>query len=159
MPMPFPPLNPFTDGQLGFNGTFAQLQSVSTAQMPVGTLCYTTDMGSVRWSGTAWQMDNAVDGLVAHAGGGQGSATLITASMARFATVATAGDSSILPVSKPGMNITVTNAGVASMNVFPAVGDAINALGANAAFALGVGKSVTFVCYTAGQLHTWPLVP
>ena len=157
--IPSPPLDPKVDGQLGFNGTYAQLLTVYTGQMPVGTLAYTTDLGSVRWTGTNWEMDPAVDGLVAHASGGQANATPITASMARFSTVATAGDSSLLPVSRPGMNIVVTNAGVASMNVFPTGTDAINALGASAAFALGAGKSVSFICYTAAQWHTWPLVP
>lgn len=155
----FPP-DPALDLRLQWSGTFAGLVATYPAPpFPVGTMAYTTDMGSVRWTGTNWEMDNAVDGLVAHAGGGQGSATPVSASMARFATVATAGDSSLLPASKPGMNLLVTNAGVASMNVFPNGTDAINALGASGAFALGAGKSCTFVCYTSGQWHTVPLVP
>jgi hypothetical protein len=40
------------------------------------------------------------------------------------------------------------------MNVFPASGEAINALGANAAFALAAGKTATFYCYTAAQWHS-----
>ena len=97
----------------------------------------------------------AVDNLTAHAGGGQGSATALTSMFNRVTTVATAADSVILPASAAGMCITVTNAAAAnSMNVFPATGDAINALGANAAFALAAGKTAEFVCYTAGQWHS-----
>lgn len=153
--------NPQLDGILDWTSTFAALiAAFPSPNFPVGTQAFTTDMGSVRWTGANWEMDIALDGQTAHAGGGQGSATLIAASMVRFSTVVTAGDSAILPASKPGMNIIVTNATAAtSMNVFPAVGDAINALGANAAFALGGGKSVTFICYTSGQWHTVPLVP
>ena len=97
----------------------------------------------------------AIDGLTAHAGGGQGSAFPIVTQMARFTTVATAADSAVLMPSKPGIqSITVTNAAAAnSMNIFPATGEQINALGANAAFALAAGKTVNFVCYTAGQWH------
>lgn len=92
-----------------------------------------------------------VNGLTAHAGGGQASATPITACIARFTTVATAGDSSLLPASAPGMQITVNNAGAASMNVFGAGADAIN--GGTTGFAVASGKSASFSCAVAGQWH------
>jgi hypothetical protein len=97
----------------------------------------------------------AISGLTAHAGGGQGSATALPALINRVTTVASAGDSVVLPTSVAGMeglvvvNATATN----SMNVFPASGDAINALGANAAFAVAAGKAATFYCANAGQWH------
>lgn len=94
------------------------------------------------------------DGLTAKAGGGQSGATALSSMFNRVTTVATAADSAVLPASVAGMCITVTNAAAAnSMNVFPASGDAINALGANAAFALAAGKTAEFVCCTAGQWH------
>jgi hypothetical protein len=97
----------------------------------------------------------ALDGLTAHAGGGQGSATALPASINRFTTVASANDSAVLPASAPGMQITVVNATATnSMNVFPASGDAINALSANAAFGVAAGKTATFFCTAAGQWHT-----
>lgn len=107
--------------------------------------------------GTPWREDlfSAADGLVAHAGGGQGSATPIITQMARFITVATAADSAVLPAAVPGMSYTVSNAAAAnSMNVFPATGEIINALSANAAFAVAAGKTCEFVCMKAGQWHT-----
>lgn len=94
------------------------------------------------------------DGLVAHAGGGQANGTPVTTMLARFATVATAGDSALLPVSKPGMVITVLNGTATSMNVFPQTGEAINALGANAAFAAAGNTATIFYCITAGQWFT-----
>lgn len=107
-------------------------------------------------SGQGWKEDlfSAADSLTAHAGGGQGSATPITTQMARFTTVATIADSSVLPSAIPGMSYTVMNAGAASMNVFPATGEIINALSANAAFAVASGKTCEFVCAKAGQWHT-----
>lgn len=97
----------------------------------------------------------AVNGLTAHAGGGQGSATALPASINRVSTVATGGDSVILPVSAPGMQIIVANATAAtSMNVFPASGEQINAAGANAAFAVAGAKTATFFCTQAGQWHS-----
>ena len=98
---------------------------------------------------------SAANALTAHAGGGQASALPITASIARFTTVATAGDSAVLPASASGMQITVANAAAAnSMNVFPATGESINALGANTAFAVAAGKTATFFCTNAGQWHS-----
>jgi hypothetical protein len=77
-------------------------------------------------------------GIVAHAGGGQGSAIQLTAMNCFIATVATAGDSVKLPPSKPGMEITVINqsATATGPNVFPATDETINALAANTAIAV-----------------------
>lgn len=106
-------------------------------------------------AGAFGQLFNSVmDGLVAHAGGGQANGTAITAMTNRFVTVATIADSGTLPVSVAGMEITVINAATNSMNVFPATGEAINALGANTAFALAGGKTALFFVTTAGQWHT-----
>jgi hypothetical protein len=82
----------------------------------------------------------------------------------RVTTVASSGDSITLPASVAGMEITVTNAAAVNpMNIFPSAGgtgtEQINGLGANAAFSLAVTKTVTFICYTAGQWHTLPLAP
>jgi hypothetical protein len=57
------------------------------------------------------------------------------------------------------MNITIINASATSMNVFPDTGSTINALGANAAFALAAGKTAVFVTTLAGAWHSIPLVP
>ena len=97
---------------------------------------------------------SSVNSLTAHAGGGQGSATPLTAAINRVSTVATIADSVILPTSTVGNTVTVINAGAASMNVFPASGEAINALGANTAFAVAAGKSCEFICTNTGQWHT-----
>lgn len=98
---------------------------------------------------------STVNALTAHAGGGQGSATPLTAAINRVTTVATAADSVVLPASSAGLSLTVINAAAAnSMNVFPASGEAINALSANTAFAIAAGKAVEFYCTNSGQWHT-----
>lgn len=81
-------------------------------------------------------------GLTALAGGGQTGATLLSLGMNRFTTVATAGDSALLPTYAGGLVIMVVNATATSMNIFPPTGGTINALSANAAYALAAGKSV-----------------
>lgn len=90
-------------------------------------------------------------GRTATAGGGQASAVALVQPYTVFTTVATLADSAKLPASSQGQVMTVTNAGAASMNVFPATGEAINALSANTAFAVAAGKTATFMCGVAGQ--------
>ena len=76
---------------------------------------------------------------------------LVTAAVTRVTTVGTAGDSLRLPPSVPGVSLVIVNAAAAnSMDVFPAVGDAINALSANAALAVAANKTVLLVCAVAG---------
>jgi hypothetical protein len=101
----------------------------------------------------AYPTVSAVDGLVAKAGGGQSGATLCVAVVNRFTTVATAADSGLLPAAKAGMQVTVTNAGAASMNVFPSTGETINNGAANAAFALAANKTATFTSAANGAWH------
>lgn len=107
------------------------------------------------FGGPGLQTQSSQDSLTAKAGGGQGGGPTINRMLNRVTTVATAGDSITLPVSVSGLQLTVVNAaGANSMNVFPASGEQINALGANAAFALAAGKTLTLYCVTAGQWHT-----
>lgn len=82
--------------------------------------------------------------LTAKAGGGQSTSTPVTTVVNRYTTVATLGDSATLPIAQGGMQITVTNASAASMNVYPNAGDQINGATANVAFALPSGKTANF---------------
>lgn len=106
--------------------------------------------------GAAFAQDNsAVSGLTAFAGGGQASALLLTRSINRVTTVGTAADSVKLPAAKAGMTVLVANAAAAnSMNVFPSTGGVINALAANAAYAVAANKTVMFVCAVDGTWNT-----
>lgn len=95
------------------------------------------------------------DSITAFATGGQANATLLPASISRVTTVGTAGDSVKLPITKglTGATILVINATGTSMNVFPATGEAIDNLGANAAKAVAGNKSCDFTVTGDGQWH------
>lgn len=103
--------------------------------------------------------DSYLNGVTAVAGGGQSAKPNITATVTRVTTVATANDSLTLPSAAPGLRYKVINKGANSMNVFPFTGDAINALSANAAFALAATKSVEFLCVGPGIWDTFPIAP
>jgi hypothetical protein len=98
----------------------------------------------------------AQDNITAHAGGGQANGVLLLGPLMRITTVATAGDSILLPPSIRGMEVIITNdAAVNAANIFPAVGEAINALGANTAFSLTVAAGPTlFFCFSNGLWRT-----
>jgi hypothetical protein len=137
--------------------------ATAVSQMGQSLVIYTcTVAGAWRTEGLATgfggpglQTLSSQDSLTAKAGGGQGGGPTINRMINRVTTVASAADSITLPASVSGMQIVAINAaGVNSMNVFPATGEQINALGANAAFALAAGKTAQFNCVTAGQWHS-----
>ena len=98
---------------------------------------------------------SATDGMTAHAGGGQANAVPLPTLFNRVTTVGSANDSVLLPPAIAGIEVLVVNAAAAnSMNVFPSTGDAINALAANAAFAVAANKTCTFFCVKTGVWHS-----
>jgi hypothetical protein len=111
-------------------------------------------------TGFSYGMKLSQDNITAHAGGGQALGVQLTSPLSRIAIVASAGDSVTLPLSVRGYSLAVVNdAAVNAANVFPAVGDAINALGVNNPFSLaaqaGAGTGPTlFYCYSAGIWRT-----
>lgn len=98
---------------------------------------------------------SVANAITAFATGGQTSATQLAAAVNRITTVTTIADSVKLPAAVAGtwLGVTVINAATNSANVFPSTGDAINALGANAAYALAGGKTADFYCAVNGQWH------
>jgi hypothetical protein len=105
---------------------------------------------------SGFQTFSSTDGIVAHAGGGQGAAVPLASMQNFIATVATAGDSVILPPAKAGMQIEVINksATAGGPNVFPAVGETINALAANTAIAVPAQTIMLFFSGTNGSWWT-----
>jgi len=118
---------------------------------PTNGKWYANGLGT-GYSGS-FETQSPADGLVAHAGGGQDSALLITTMISRFTVVASVGDSAILPTGVAGMTLTIINASANSMNIFPDLGSTINAGSANAAYALAAGKTCQFVTTLAGAWH------
>jgi hypothetical protein len=108
-----------------------------------------TRLDSLRMDGPIYS--KATTGVVAFAGGGQASATPLPSDINVVSTVATAADSVQLPTAEAGREVTVINATANAAAVFPAVGDKINALSANASFSVAAGKSATFIGAAAGQ--------
>ena len=102
-----------------------------------------------------FNLTTTTDNLTATSSGSQATSLLLGSVGNRITTVAVAADSVLMPPSVAGAWMVVINAAAAnSMNVFPAVGDAINAVAANGAFAIAANKTVLFYCITAGRWHT-----
>ena len=100
--------------------------------------------------------------LAAASGGAQGNTPLT--GIVNIVSSAGAGYAVTLPVSAPGLAITVCNTSASNtVKVFPnAAGtttETINALSANAAITMSAATSATFVCGVAGQWYTSPRVP
>lgn len=85
--------------------------------------------------------------ITAHAGGGKANAVSITGVKARITTCATAADSVKLPPGYPGLEITISNSGAASVQVFGAGNDTINEIATGVGVAQANGKSAIYTCY------------
>ena len=94
--------------------------------------------------------DNTVDGnqylstqnSIAAAGTTQGTATILLLDINNVTTVA-AGTGVILPALTAGAKITIFNNGANTLLIYPAVGDSIDILAANAAISVPVGSEWT----------------
>lgn len=101
-----------------------------------------------------FDLASTANAITAYATGGQANAVLLSATFNRITVCATAGDSVKLPAAKAGSRVVVFNKGAASCNVFPGTGDIVNALSANAAYALAATKGAMFVCMVDGTWDT-----
>lgn len=126
---------------------FAVATTVRVDASPASDVEYAVAVQPALTSG----VPTVANALTARAGGGQALATPLPGTINRVTVCATAADSVLLPVSFPGARISVSNFGAAAMNVFPQTGEQINALGANAAFSVAIGKPTLFECPVAGQ--------
>jgi len=113
--------------------------------------------GNVTFSGltlTGPPTFTATDGITAFSTGGQTSAVPLPSTINTVDTVAAAGDSVKLPLAAPGAIVFVTNLGANSCNIFPFLGDKINALAINAAIELTPGASLFFTSTVALKWDT-----
>lgn len=120
---------------------------------------FQTDAGTVQqeagfgFDGRFW-CESYADNLIAFPGGGRTSATKLTSMYNRVATVASAGDSVVLPPigTKVGLTIGVVNDGASTMQVFADGTDSVSGV----AGATGVGQmQSSVVYYTAIKPGTW----
>ncbi len=98
--------------------------------------------------------ESAADTVTAHAGGGQANATALTAEVNKVTTVATAGDSVMLPASAPGLTIFVINGSSNPMQVFGAGTDTIDGVATGTGVSQMQGSSTIYSCTTAGAWST-----
>jgi hypothetical protein len=99
---------------------------------------------------------STLNGVTAHAGGGQTNGVLMSAAINRVTTVGSAGDSVILPSAVGGQSITVINGSGTSMNVFSntaSTSDTINGTAGTTAYAIAGGKTAEFVSPASGVWH------
>lgn len=100
-------------------------------------------------------LTGAVSGVTAATASNQAGGYPITKAITRVTTAASAGDSLLLPAAKAGDTRIVFNKAAAnSIDIFPNVGDNINALSDDAAYALAATKGVMFVCAVNGTWDT-----
>lgn len=113
--------------------------------------------GSVNYCDGIFKLTNAPlsslqNTITAYAGGGQTNAVQLSAEVSLVTVVASAGDSVKLPelsAALIGKRVTVKNVSATSMNLFPFLGQQIDALGANTALAVATTVAVNLVAESA----------
>jgi hypothetical protein len=95
-----------------------------------------------------------VANTVAAAGTTQATGTQL-ANAINLITTVPASTGVVLPAAIIGLRIVVRNAGANALNVYPATGAQINALGVNAAYSLATNTSIEFFCTTGGGTGQW----
>lgn len=110
----------------------------------------------------------SAESLTAHAGGGQGSATLVGLGMTRFTTVASDHDSAILPVATVGgLFLTVWNTDTANekiLDLYPPTGGTVSGGATNAVYSLPAPTTapVAALCWSIDDVSsaiTWECAP
>lgn len=99
----------------------------------------------------AFETVSASNALTAHAGGTQAAGLQLVSAINNVTTVATAGDSVLLPAAAAGMEITITNNGAASMQVYGNGTDTINSIATATGVAQLPGQTVVYTCAVAGN--------
>jgi len=97
---------------------------------------------------------SSVANTVAAAGTTQATGTQL-ANAINLITTVPASTGVVLPAAIIGLRIVVRNAGANALNVYPATGAQINALGVNAAYSLATNTSIEFFCTTGGGTGQW----
>jgi hypothetical protein len=116
--------------------------------------CTTAHIGA--WNGANFSLvgtsgnSSYASGITAFAGGGQASATVLSASKNRVDVVATSLDSVKFIPAVAGNGMIVVNNASNSMNVYPASGENYLGEGANAPIEVVGGQSLEVFCYTTG---------
>jgi hypothetical protein len=99
-------------------------------------------------------LESSQDNITATAGGGQANAFQITSQTVRIATVASIGDSVMLPPSAPGLELLVINHGANAMQVFGNGADIIDDQLATTGVSQMSNSLVIYSCATAGKWYT-----
>jgi hypothetical protein len=102
-------------------------------------------------------LESSQDNITATAGGGQSAAYQIVSQTARITTVATAGDSVMLPPAKAGMELLVINHGANAMQVFGNItaGDLIDDQAAGTGVSQMANSLVIYTTTTATSPGKW----
>lgn len=110
--------------------------------------------GNVQFLPGDYYLESSADNLTATAGGGQLAALQLTTQTSRITTVATAGDSVMLPPSLPGLELLVINHSNNAMQVFGNGTDQINDNTSTVGVSQMGNSFVLYSCAASGNWYT-----
>jgi hypothetical protein len=132
---------------IGTNGLSGSTTNITLGSAVSGATSTTTLNGLVI---------DSISAAVSAAGATQATATALVSNINNVTVVAAAADGVRLPTAVAGMRILVRNSdALDTLNIYPATGGQINALGANAASTLAAGLTVELMATTTTQWYTF----
>lgn len=120
----------------------------STDILTGGSINYLGTTVGANYKSSGYWYNSSQSAITASTTQTQGQGPL-TKELNEVSICANANDTVTLPSSAPGMQITVTASGVNTVQIFPALGDRIDALALNASTTLATGKSKSFTSYNS----------
>lgn len=134
------------------NSTYLTTSSASSTYAPIASPTFT---GTVTIPiGASITLPNfSTSATVSAAGTNQGTATALTSDVNIITTVGS-GTGVILPTAAAGKKVVIVNKGANTLNIFPASGAAIDALGANTAITLPVNGVMDFSASSTTQWYS-----
>ena len=150
----YPQLVNATSGNLATGANASLSFNVATGNLSSTILNATGNVTAANTVTTAYAI-GSVGTAIAAAGTTQGAATAITKDNNIVSTVSAGANSVVLPTAVAGMRIYIKNSSASALNVFPAVGAAINALSANASISQAANASAFYISSSTTQWYSY----
>lgn len=145
----------------GTSGTLAKIAPIGAllvdttgARLYINTNTVASPTWTIQEASGGQVLVPAANSITAFAGGGQSSATALTAQVNRITTCATTADSVRLPASAAGLIVEIVNAGAASAQVYGASTDTIDEVATGTGVSLAAAARAHYFCVVAGKWHS-----
>ena len=140
-------------GNIGTSGLITVTGNANIGNIGTATVTATGNITGANIITSSYHIRSVSTSITA-AGTTQGTATALTKEINVVSTVSAGANGVVLPTAVAGMVLTITNSSATALNVYPASGGQINALGTNIGLSQPGAATLQFVAPTATQWYS-----